>query len=117
MVPTIDFGHLNAFTLGELNNKQKFDKVFEKINSELGEVKLKNLHIHFSKIMYTEKGEKMHLTLEDEEYGPSYNDFLSSLLYNAPKDNNITVVSESKAIMAQDALILKNKYKELIKEK
>ena len=28
------------------------------------------MHIHFSKIEYTESGERRHLTFEDKQYGP-----------------------------------------------
>ena len=40
--------------------------------SELGYERMKHFHVHFSKIMYSSKGEVKHLTFEDTVYGPEF---------------------------------------------
>ena len=46
---------------------------------ELGYEKMKNFHIHFSKIEYSAKGEVRHLTFEDDHYGPNFEPMISAL--------------------------------------
>ena len=58
LLPTIDFGHVNAVTQGSLKTEADFRRILDLIRSELGEFKAHNFHIHFSKIEYTEKRRK-----------------------------------------------------------
>ncbi len=58
LLPCIDFGHLNARTLGALKEKQDFAAVLDAIENKLGAARLKEFHSHFSKIEYTAGGEK-----------------------------------------------------------
>ena len=108
LMPTVDFGHVNAFTQGSLKTEEDYRKIIDLIREELGEFKANNFHIHFSKIEYTDKGEKVHLTLEDTVFGPEFEPLAKVL-----KEYGLspTIISESKNIMAQDALKLKNIYK------
>ena len=39
---------------------------------QLSYERMKNFHIHFSKIEYSTKGEVRHLTFEDAHYGPDF---------------------------------------------
>lgn len=71
-VPAVDFGHINARECGSLKTENDY---FERLNYmvlELGIEKMKNFHIHFSKIEYSAKGEVRHLTFEDTHYGPEF---------------------------------------------
>ena len=110
LLPTVDFGHVNAVTQGSLKTEADFRRIIDLIRSELGEFKANNFHIHFSKIEYTAKGEKVHLTLADTVYGPEFEPLAKVL-----KEYGLTptIISESKDIMAQDALKLKNIYKNI----
>ena len=72
MIPCIDFGHLNARTLGSIVSINEYAEIIQKIGNELGEERMKSFHSHFSKIQYTDKGEKKHLTFEDTLYGPDF---------------------------------------------
>ena len=72
VMPTFDFGHINALTQGTLQTKEDFEKIFDYCLETLGELRTKNVHIHFSKIEYGAKGEIRHLTFEDEKYGPNF---------------------------------------------
>ncbi len=68
--PTIDFVHLKARSLGGLAAYESFAYIFDRLEQGLGLYRMKNFHCHFSKIEYTQGGEKRHLTFEDQTYGP-----------------------------------------------
>lgn len=107
LMPTLDFGHINALTQGSLKTKEDFKHIIDLVKEELGEYRAKNVHVHFSKIEYGLKGEIMHLTLDDQIYGPEFEPLAEVI-----KEYNLTptIISESRDIMAQDAKKLKNIY-------
>lgn len=104
LIPTFDFGHINAVTQGSLKTIDDYRRIIEKCFEKLGEYKTKNMHIHFSKIEYTDKGEVKHLTLDDNIYGP---EFEPLALLIKEYDLSPTIISESKGKMMEDALRLK----------
>lgn len=106
-LPCIDFGHLNARTLGGLKTKADFEEIFDAIGNNLGEDRLKSFHSHFSKIEYTKGGEKKHLTFEDTIFGPDF-DFVAEII--AERNLAPTIISESAGTQAEDALIMKKMY-------
>lgn len=110
-LPCVDFGHLNARTLGGIKSKDDYAFILDRIESELGSERLKNMHIHFSKIMYTSGGEKMHLTFEDKEYGPSFEPLIELI---SQRGLEPSIVCESAGTQAEDASSMK-KYYESIK--
>ena len=100
-LPCIDFGHLNARTLGSLQSSADYEQILDTIENELGSARLKVFHSHFSQIEYTEKGgEKRHLTFEDELYGPFF-ESLAELI--AKKGLTPTFICESAGTQAEDA--------------
>lgn len=107
-LPTIDFGHLNARTLGQVNSKEAFEHIFVKIENALGSDRLKVFHSHFSKIEYTQNGgEKRHLTFEDTLYGPEYEPLMELV---AKKNLTPTFICESAGTQDADALMMKKSY-------
>ena len=72
--------------------------------NELGEERGKRFHVHFSKIEYTNGGEKRHLTFEDNVYGP---DFLPLAKIIKKYNLELTIICESDGTMAEDALTMK----------
>jgi deoxyribonuclease-4 len=112
LIPCIDFGHLNARTLGGLSTEAAILSVFEKIENSLGEDRLKIFHSHFSKIEYTTGGEKRHLTFEDTVFGPNYEPILE---ITARKNLSPTFICESAGTQAEDSKLMKNYYWDLIK--
>ncbi len=71
-IPCVDFGHVNAREFGSLKAEEDYRERLSYMINELGMDKMKNFHIHFSKIEYSAKGEVKHLTFEDDHYGPNF---------------------------------------------
>lgn len=111
-LPTVDFGHLNARTLGKVNSKEAFEHILGDIENRLGSDRLKIFHSHFSKIEYTPGGgEKKHLTFEDELYGPRFEPLMEII---AKKNLSPTFICESAGTQDSDALAMKKHYLEFI---
>ena len=108
LIPTLDFGHINAVTNGTLKTADDYYKILDYVYNELGDFKTKNLHIHFSKIEYTSKGEVKHLTLDDTVYGPEFEPLAKVIKQMGLEP---TIISESKEKMMEDAIKLKEIYK------
>ena len=106
-IPCIDFGHINAREQGSLKTALDYKSRLEYMISELGFEKMKHFHMHFSKIMYSAKGEVKHLTFEDAVYGPEFEPLAIAL-----KDLKLEpyIVSESAGTQAEDALYMKLAY-------
>ena len=107
ITPCIDFGHLNARTLGGLAAKEDYAAVLDRMADVLQDDRAKHFHAHFSKIEYTAGGEKQHLTFADEVYGPQYEP-LMELLYErglAP-----VIICESAGTQSEDAAAMSRYY-------
>lgn len=113
MIPCIDFGHLNARTHGGASNSEQFSDILEQVKNRLGEERYRNFHSHFSKIEYTDGGEKRHLTFEDGVYGPEF-DPLARLI--AQKGLTPVFVCESAGSQAEDALYMQQAYQKALTE-
>ena len=109
-VPVVDFGHINARERGILNTEDDFKRIFDRIASELGAQAAETLHCHFSRIEYTEKGEKRHLTFADETFGPDHRPLLRAV---AALGVSPTFISESAGTQSEDAGAMKAYYKSL----
>lgn len=93
-IPCIDFGHLHGRTLGKfLNTKEEFESVFNQLYASLPAWKVNYMHIHFSKLEYTNKGEKRHVPFSVKEAGPKPALFLRAL--PTRPDFNPVIVCES----------------------
>ena len=111
LLPCIDFGHLNARTLGGSNSREAYESILNAIENELGEARLKEFHSHFSKIEYSAGGEKKHLTFEDTLFGPDYEP-LMELIYK--KNLSPIFICESAGTQAEDAKAMKDYYSLLL---
>lgn len=109
-LPTVDFGHLNARTLGGIKSREDYAKMLDLIENELGHERLSRMHIHFSKIMYTSGGEKKHLTFADKQYGPQYEPLLEEIHKRGLEPS---VICESDGTQAEDAAEMKRYYESL----
>lgn len=106
-IPAVDFGHINARELGSLKTEQDYLDRLEYMVASLGYEKMKNFHIHFSKIEYSAKGEVRHLTFEDTKYGPNFEPLARAL-----KKLNLEpfVICESAGTQDIDAVKMKQIY-------
>ncbi|MEM3364109.1 MAG: TIM barrel protein [Candidatus Micrarchaeia archaeon] len=66
VLPCIDFAHYVALHNGTRNDYDAFCEIFENVENVLGREALKDVHIHFSGIEYTDKGERNHLVLDEK---------------------------------------------------
>ena len=107
-LPCIDFGHLNSRTQGELNTKEAFAALLDRLHNELGAERAACFHAHFSKIEYTKGGEKKHLTFADTVFGPE-----PAPLMELIRERGLapTFICESDGTQAEDALTLLQLYK------
>ena len=108
--PCVDFGHINAREQGSLKTVADYKARLQYMIDELGYERMKNFHVHFSKIMYSVKGEVKHLTFEDDVYGPEFEPLAIAL-----KDLDLEpyIVSESSGTQAEDAKAMQDIYNKL----
>ena len=106
-VPCVDFGHVNARERGSLFTVEDYKSRLQYMIDELGYERMKGFHVHFSKIMYSAKGEVKHLTFEDTVFGPEFEPLAIAL-----KELKLEpyIVSESAGTQAEDALSMKLSY-------
>ena len=109
LYPVVDFGHLNARERGGFfPDADSYRRVFDRVAAGLGDERARYMHCHFSKIEYTDAGEKRHLTFADEVYGPAFEPLCEALA----KDGLCpTIICESAGTMAEDALAMQNAYR------
>lgn len=112
LCPVVDFGHLNARNLGSyFLTVDDYRRVFDTIANKLGTKYAQTLHCHFSKIEYTNSGEKKHLTFDDTVFGPPFEPLMEAIV----KENvSPYIICESDGTMAEDALKMKKYYNSLI---
>ncbi len=109
-LPCVDFGHLNARTLGGIQSREDYAKILDYIEHKLGCERLSNMHIHFSRIEFTTGGEKRHVTFADTAWGPDYRPLMEELHARqlAP-----SIICESDGTQAEDAAEMKRYYESL----
>ena len=108
--PCVDFGHINAREQGSLKTVEDYLSRLSYMVDELGYERMKHFHAHFSKIMYSAKGEVKHLTFEDKIYGPEF--YPLAVALKALKLEPY-IVSESAGTQAEDAAEMKKIYNNL----
>ncbi|MCI5928945.1 MAG: TIM barrel protein [Pseudoflavonifractor capillosus] len=108
LTPCIDFGHLYARTLGELEGHEACVRMLDRVVEVLGEERASRFHSHFSKIQFTlGGGEKMHLTFDQDEFGPDPAPLMAEI---ARRNWNPTFICESAGTQAEDAVTMKKLY-------
>lgn len=107
LIPCLDFGHLNARSVGQCHTYEELAAVLDMIENALGKERAGMLHSHFSKIEYTGKGEKKHLTFADDQYGP---DFAPLARLVRERGMTPTFICESAGTQIEDAARMKAIY-------
>ena len=109
-LPTVDFGHLNARTLGGIKTRGDYAKMLDLIEDKIGRERASNMHVHFSKIMYTSGGEKVHLTFADGIYGPDFEPLMEEF---HKRGFEPSIICESDGTQAEDAAQMKQYFEGL----
>lgn len=109
LLPCVDFGHLYARTLGEMDgSREQIYRILNRMEEQLGQERASRFHSHFSKIQFTPGGgEKMHLTFAQNDYGPDHMPLMQEL---AVRGWEPTIICESAGTQAEDALNMKRVY-------
>ncbi len=104
VLPCVDFAHYVARYNGQKNSEDGFRELLDRLENGLGRRVIGNMHIHLSDIEYSEKGEKKHLDLPDDENdGVKWKTILRLLKeYNA--DGKIIAETPS---LERDAILMK----------
>ena len=109
LIPCIDFGHLYARSLGELEGEQACREMLDKVERVLGEKRASRFHSHFSRIEFTPNGgEKRHRTFADHGgFGPDWTPLAREV---ARRGWSPTFICESAGTQAEDAQTMKKIY-------
>ncbi len=108
LVPCIDFGHLNARTLGGIRSKADYEAILDKIGEALPDERARRFHIHFSRIEFSAGGEKRHWTFADTQFGPEPQPLMELL---AQRGLEPVVICESAGTQAEDARTMQRMYR------
>ena len=109
LIPCVDFGHLYARTLGELEGHDACVRMLDQMEQALGRSRVKTFHSHFSQIEFTPKGgEKCHRTFADNGgFGPDPAPLMAEI---ARRGWGPTFICESAGTQTDDALTMKGLY-------
>lgn len=105
--PCVDFGHVNAREQGSLKSEEDYERLLNYMITELGFDRMKNFHVHFSKIEYSGRGEVKHLTFDDKVYGPEFSPLAVTLKKLGLEPY---IVCESAGTQDKDAAIMRKTY-------
>ena len=108
LIPTIDFGHVNAMTLGGLKTMADFETVFDALENKLGGWRAKNFHAHYSRIEYTNAGEKKHHCFSETEYEPEFEPIAEIV---AKRDLSPIIICETRGTQTRDAVEMQSIYR------
>lgn len=104
----VDWSHLHARGRGRFRAVEDFRKVVDQMENRLGTEAVKNLHCHFTKIEFTDKGERRHHILEESRYGPDFR-LLAKVIVEF--DMKPVIISES-PILDLDAIKMRDTLRE-----
>ena len=104
ITPCIDFGHLNARTLGGIQSKADYAAILNRMAEALGDERARRFHVHFSRIEYSKGGEKRHWTFAETQFGPEPQPLMELL---AERGLAPVIICESAGTQAEDAKTMK----------
>ena len=113
IVPCIDFGHLNARTLGGIRSRADYAAILDRMGEALGDDRARTFHVHFSRIEFSAGGEKRHWTFADTQYGPEPDPLMELL---AERRLAPVVICESAGTQAEDARTLGQIYRRALQK-
>ncbi len=107
MFPCVDPAHMHARTNGLINTAKEWNDMFDAYEKALGKKSLQHVHMHYSGIAYTVKGERYHEPLQESD--ARWKDFLKVLKNRSIAGN---VVCES-PLLEVDTLLMQRTYQKL----
>ena len=107
ITPCIDFGHLNARTLGGIQSKADYAVLLDRLGEALGDERAQRFHVHFSRIEFSAGGEKRHWTFAQTQFGPEPQPLMELL---AERRLAPVIICESAGTQAEDAQAMKRMY-------
>mgnify|MGYP002228724419 CR=1 FL=1 len=107
IMPCIDFGHLNARTLGGIRSKEDYAAILDRMAEKLGDQRAERFHVHFSRIEYSAGGEKRHWTFAETQFGPEPQPLMELL---AERKLQPVIICESAGTQAEDAGAMQQMY-------
>ena len=107
ITPCIDFGHLNARTLGGIASKADYAAILDRMEEALGDARARQFQVHFSRIEYTAGGEKRHWTFAETQFGPEPQPLMELL---AERRLEPVIICESAGTQAEDARTMAEMY-------
>ena len=110
ITPCIDFGHLNARTLGGIQTKADYAAILDRLEEALGDERAKRFHVHFSRIEFSKGGETRHWTFAETQFGPEPAPLLELL---AERKLAPVIICESAGTQAEDARWMKEIWQNL----
>ena len=108
ITPCIDFGHLNARTLGGIQTKEDYAAIVDRMAEVLRDDRARQFPVHFSRIEYSAGGEKRHWTFADTQFGPEPQPLMELL---AERQLMPVVICESAGTQAEDAQTMQQMYR------
>ncbi|MEM0007436.1 MAG: TIM barrel protein [Candidatus Bathyarchaeia archaeon] len=109
--PVIDWAHLHARDRGRFKTVDDFRRIVEEIERRLGTEAVKNMHCHFTKVEFTDKGERCHHTMDEAGYGPDF-EMLAKVI--ADFRLNPVIISES-PVLDVDAIKMRDSLRKVLK--
>ena len=108
VTPCIDFGHLNARTLGGIQSKADYAAILDRLETALGDERARRFHVHFSRIEFSKGGEKRHWTFAETKFGPEPQPLMELL---AERGLAPVLICESAGTQAEDARAMQAMYR------
>ena len=108
VTPCIDFGHLNARTLGGIQSKADYAAILDRLETALGDERARRFHVHFSRIEFSKGGEKRHWTFAETKFGPEPRPLMELL---AERGLAPVLICESAGTQAEDARAMQAMYR------
>lgn len=108
VTPCIDFGHLNARTLGGIASKADYAAILDRMEERLADDRARQFHVHFSRIEFSAGGEKRHWTFAETQFGPEPQPLMELL---AERGLAPVIICESAGTQAEDAQTMQRMYR------
>ncbi len=111
--PVVDWAHIHAREgRGSIRGKEDYRAVLEEIERRLGSEVVVNLHVHYTPVEFSAKGEVRHHTMSEEGYGPDFRPFAELI---AEMGLRPVVISES-PVLDRDSIVMKKMVEEAFRQ-